>query len=138
MNELKFNIFKTDYYQVQILIDGEDLVDAVNRATTINGYQNIPPNTLLELLLREGWAFENYANLPEDDELETIIYSCDCGWIDCDFTTVEIDVTNDKVTWKNFESRVERFSKIGPFEFTRKNYDECLGVLTQYVENKKK
>ena len=129
MNELKFNIVSRE---VQILIDEVDLLDIVNRTTTINGYQNIYHRTLLELLLREGWSFEEYGNLPESDEYETIIYSCNCGYIECDFTTVEIEIYDDKVIWKNFESQVERFSKIGPFEFTRTNYDECLNTLVGY------
>lgn len=141
MNRLKFNIVERinspTLKTVQILVDDQDLLDLIGARAN---FANLAPFELHDFLHETSsyLDLEYHVNLM-DDEYKTIIYCCSCGYFECDRLIVEIVFTDNSVIWRDFtvESLVP-FSYSGSFEFTKANYDECLSVLAQYMENKKK
>lgn len=134
MNHLKINIIPTKHYwSAQILIDDEDLLSIMG---VEKHFTNLSPDELYHSLLRTDYYVDMFANLPDNDS-KTIVYCCTCRMLECDRAILDIVKARDTIIWKNFE--VEGvFLSPRSFEFTKVNYDECLGILTQYMENKNK
>ena len=129
MNILKFNIFEDRYTQVQILVDGEDLLPMLVEK---NSFMNLSPNDLYNGLTNK----EFNDDLLEDDD-RSIIYVCTCSFMGCDCLYMKMEQTEEYVTWGVFSMRSQGDSEYSrSFKFTRENYNECLNVLEEYRANK--
>ncbi|QYN26369.1 hypothetical protein K1T34_37645 [Amycolatopsis sp. DSM 110486] len=67
---------------------------------------------------------------------KTPVLGCECGEWGCWPLMADITVTDDLVTWRDFEQahRTTRdYTGFGPFTFTRQDYDAALRALTTAV-----
>jgi hypothetical protein len=95
-----------------------------------------------DLISPFGWGDEKYENetikeytglkRPEIPSGRLMIYVCpECADIGCGSITADIEITDDKVIWKNFgyenndpDIDLEPYKDIGPIEFRKADYLE--------------
>ena len=125
MNELKSEFVKSHYVGAKIIVDGEDLRDLLPGAK----FTYLTPKELYESMTNHP-NYEDYANIPDEDG-KTIIFSCICGQVECGCVFMDLIEKEEEVIWENFENSYGLSYNLGPFKFSKTNYQEFLLDLLQ-------
>jgi hypothetical protein len=152
MNKLEFKISDkkengTTYQVTQIFIDGQDLIGLLKTyelpfakkegsPSIAGGYQGLSPETL----------FKNLTSHPENhnsEENKSDILDCECGVWGCWSLMTLIEKGEDSITWSDFEQLHRQkdshnywdYSKFGPFEFAKTDYENELEKLKNYPQH---
>lgn len=131
---------KNDADVVEILVDGEPLIDLVRRAESASaakeGYRDLAgkygglPWNLVATNLLLGEATGIWTVLEGDQAPNRApLLLCDCGEPGCWPLLASIEVTADRVTWRNFRQPHRPtwdYSTLGPFSFDKAQYLDAL------------
>lgn len=74
------------------------------------------------------YFFDNVCDRPEG--IDVPIFLCSCGTQGCGDVTVQITMDDRHVVWRGLAlpGRAGAIPKLGPFTFTRRHYEQALGV----------
>jgi hypothetical protein len=129
-----------DSQTVEILVDGTPLVDLVRKAESESAaeeghpnlagkYAGLPWETLAtNLLLGEATGVWSVLEGNQSPGRAPLLL-CECGEPGCWPLIASIDVTPDRVTWRNFRQPYRPkwdHSNLGPFSFDRAQYLAAL------------
>lgn len=121
---------------VNILVDGVRLQElaravelpfalAIGRPELAGDYAGLPAD------LGIVWPSRHYLDEPAMALAgRPFLLGCVCGIPDCSPLAARIDVHEATVTWSDWRGRWD-VSRLGAFEFSRKNYDDALQRLTR-------
>ena len=134
MNHLDFNVYQDEFgqYNTQILIDGEDLLSILTRK---NNYLELDPFFLIYNFEKKGNYFEFFSFLDKEEKQKTVLYNCSCQMFHCDLIYTDEIFTQDSIIWNNTKARKGiTKTQIYPFEFSKKNYFDCLSSLRSKID----
>jgi hypothetical protein len=116
--------------EVRVLIDGRDLVDIVRDAEARWAKQDGQPQLAGSY---SGLWPELWDALPEQyGDGSAAVLGCECGEPGCWPLRVRITISETTVTWDAFSQPHRpawRYEGIGPFVFSRADYDAALAHL---------
>ena len=121
MNELKIDLVKSTFLGAKIVIDGVDILSEIGGGK----FSLLPAILLYESFTKHPDYIEYYSNIPDEDD-KTIIYSCNCLQIECGCIFMDMIESKDEVVWSNFENSYGHRYHIGPYKFTKENFQSCL------------
>jgi len=124
---------------VGIFINDHNLVDTVRkvelpfasrdgRPHRAGSYVGLPPEEMFHPSRRLLGEPETYYDTDYLDGRLAVL-GCGCGEVGCWPLLVRISVTEDRVTWGDFEQphrKGWRYSRLGPFVFERGAYERAL------------
>jgi hypothetical protein len=114
----------TEFSQVRVLIDGDDLIDLV-RAVELPWARAEGHETLAGGY--SGLAPDQWRELPEQyEDGRAAVLACDCGEVGCWPLRVRITLEDETVTWSDFQQphRDWSYPGLGPFCFNRQQYEQ--------------
>lgn len=126
MNHLELDFEERIFIRTKIIVDGVDLLERLGP----KDFTYLPPMTLYESLTKHSDYLEFYAS-QLDEENKTILYSCNCTVINCNSIHVDMIEHKAHIVWQNFQNRIGQKFEIGPFAFSRENYESCLLQLLE-------
>lgn len=154
-NHLEFRIepyydedLEKEFEQANIYVDGESLAillqvhagnvplpseDLDENEAFLEFSGQSPENLLLHLL---NWRYGHY---PNNDNMagNTLLLNCFCGVPFCSSIYCEIVDNTNEVIWQNFYNYTSpkeyKYEKFSSFRFTKKNYEEQLQILKNWV-----
>lgn len=116
--------------EVRVLIDGRDLVEIIRNVEARWAEQDGQPQ--LAGAYSGLWP-ELWVRLPEQygDERAAVL-GCECGEPGCWPLRVRISISETTVTWDAFSQPCRpawRYDGVGPFVFSRSDYDAAIAQL---------
>jgi hypothetical protein len=142
MNRIAFDLrlvkaadepYVRDYFALDIRVDDRDLLEYVRETekpfAAAEGHPDLAGTyeALPAFMVLEKFALKKAEKIS--------LYDCDCGCFGCWPLRVRISVSDETVSWSEFEqphrgqeSPVSwwRYDKLGPFEFDRNDYEAAL------------
>jgi hypothetical protein len=150
MDEVSFELapageqFADDLKQIRIEVNGTELPDLVRDAelpaARLEGDAELAGNYVglvpgyVSMDLAGQFLGGGGARLYEDDEGKVQLLGCGCGEVGCSPLLARITVTDDTVTWDEFEQPQRPdwdYQALGPFTFERTQYERALFELLQ-------
>jgi hypothetical protein len=150
MDEVSFELapageqFADDLKQIRIEVNGTELPDLVRDvelpAARLEGDQELAGNYVglvpgyVSMDLAGQFLGGGGARLYEDDEGKVQLLGCGCGEVGCSPLLARVTVTDDTVTWDEFEQPQRPdwdYQALGPFTFERAQYERALFELLQ-------
>jgi len=125
---------------LDFVVDGVSLYERIGRRSDLISTLWIDPPMSRE---EQDKAIRRLLTLDTGDlpNGRVSLYVCpECGDLGCGVISVQIDVAEDKITWRDFgyensyEEHVERdsYSSVGPFHFSRPVYEAILSLNLPY------
>lgn len=145
MDEVSFELapaggdFADDLTQIRISVNGTELPELVRHAELpfaraegnaelAGTYVGLVPG-YIRMDLAGQFLGGSGAWLYSEGDGKTALLSCDCGEVGCSPLLARVTVSDDTVTWDEFE-QPERpdwdYSGFGPFTFDRTQYERAL------------
>jgi hypothetical protein len=125
---------KHERHYLDFIISGQSLLDILG----VSNLDFVTPLALdihsnYEKELTEIIATKRKSNLESG---RVMLYICpECGDFDCGAITVHIEVSDNKIIWKDFayedgiEGLVEKYSKIESIEFEVNEYNQAFSLV---------
>ena len=121
---------------LDFVVDGVSLYEEIGRRSDLISTLWIDPPMSRE---EQDKAIRRLLTLNTGDlpNGRVSLYVCpECGDLGCGVITVQIDVADNQITWRdfgyenNYEEHVERdsYSSVGPFHFSRQVYEATLNL----------
>ncbi|HKH23013.1 MAG TPA: hypothetical protein VKA88_05280 [Solirubrobacterales bacterium] len=150
MDEVSFELapagegFAEDLKQIRIEVNGTELPELVREVelpaareegdeALAGGYVGLVPG-YVRVDLASQFLGGGGARLYEDADERTQLLGCGCGEVGCSPLLARITVTDDTVTWQDFEQPQREdwdYSDLGPFTFDRAQYERALFELLE-------
>jgi hypothetical protein len=150
MDEVSFELapageqFADDLKQIRIEVNGTEFPELVRDvelpAARLEGDAELAGNYVglvpgyVRMDLAGQFLGGGGARLYEDDEDKVQLLGCGCGEVGCSPLLARITVSDDTVTWDEFEQPQRPdwdYQALGPFTFERAQYERALFELLQ-------
>jgi hypothetical protein len=133
--------FPDDLRQIKIEVNGVELPELVRTAELPSAQVDEEETAGNYIGLVAGYMRIDLAGqflggqgtpMFEDSEGKTALLGCGCGEVGCSPLMARITVTDDTVTWEDFEQPTRpdwEYDAFGPFIFDRSQYERALMAI---------
>jgi hypothetical protein len=136
--------FADELKQIKIEVNGTDLPELVREVELpaaraegdeelAGGYVGLVPG-YVRVDLASQFLGGGGARLYEGEDEKTQLLGCGCGEVGCSPLLARVTVTEDTVTWDEFEQPARPdwdYEALGPFTFERAQYERALFELLE-------
>jgi len=131
--------FSDELSQIRIQVNGTDLPELVREAELPSAraegeedmagtYVGLVPG-YIRIDLASQFLGGGGTSLNPGPQEKTALLTCECGDVGCSPFLARVTVTDDKVTWDEFEQPTRPdwdYEGFGPFTFARSQYEQAL------------